>query len=82
MAGNLFAFINRRATPIKALYFDRTGWCVWARRLEQGRLLSDWEVVSTREMDWTALNLLIEGIEPRRVSKRYARPASNAPGAQ
>ncbi|RJF99149.1 IS66 family insertion sequence element accessory protein TnpB [Noviherbaspirillum saxi] len=34
--GNLFAFINRRATQIKVLYFDRTGWCVWAKRLEQG----------------------------------------------
>jgi transposase len=80
--GNLFAFINRRATQIKVLYFDRTGWCVWAKRLEQGRLLSDWDAVTTREMDWTALKLLLEGIEPRRVRKRYTRPASNAPGAQ
>jgi transposase len=31
--GNLFAFINRRATQIKVLYFDRTGWCVWANQL-------------------------------------------------
>jgi hypothetical protein len=38
LTGNLFAFINRRATQIKVLYFDRTGWCVWAKRLEQGRL--------------------------------------------
>jgi len=28
LLGNLFAFINRRATQIKVLYFDRTGWCV------------------------------------------------------
>ncbi|WP_455289996.1 IS66 family insertion sequence element accessory protein TnpB [Cupriavidus necator] len=36
-----FAFINWRANQIKVLYFDRSGWCVWAKRLEQGRLLSD-----------------------------------------
>ena len=69
--GNLYAFINRRATQMKVLYFDRTGLCVWAKRLEQGRLLSDWSTVRTREMDWTGLKLLLEGIEPRRVRKRY-----------
>lgn len=71
MSGDLFAFINRRANQIKVLYFDRSGWCVWAKRLEQGRLLSDWSTVSTREMDWTGLKLLLEGIEPKRVRLRY-----------
>lgn len=71
LSGNLFAFINRRANQIKVLYFDRSGWCVWAKRLEQGRLLSDWSTVSTREMDWTGLKLLLEGIEPKRVRLRY-----------
>jgi transposase len=71
LSGNLFAFINRRATHIKVLYFDRTGLCVWAMRLEQGRFVEDWGCVRTREMDWTGLKLLLEGIEPRRVRKRY-----------
>ena len=71
LTGNLFAFINRRATQIKVLYFDRTGLCVWAKRLEQGRLIGDWRQVATREMDWTSLKLLLEGIEPKRVRKRY-----------
>ena len=38
LLGHLFAFINRRATQIKVLYFDRSGLCVWSKRLEQGRL--------------------------------------------
>lgn len=74
LSGHLFAFINRRATQIKCLYFDRTGLCIWSKRLEQGRLVSDWSTVSTREMDWTGLKLLLEGIEPRRVRRRYRRP--------
>ena len=75
LSGHLFAFINRRANQIKVLYFDRSGWCVWSKRLEQGRLLSDWSTVSTREMDWTGLKLLLEGIEPKKVRRRYQIPA-------
>jgi transposase len=71
LSGNLFAFINRRATQIKVLYFDRTGLCVWAKRLEAGRFLSDWRKVQTREMDWTGLKLLLEGIEVKTQKKRY-----------
>ena len=71
LSGNLFAFINRRATQIKVLYFDRTGLCLWAKRLEQGRLVSDWAHVASCEMDWTGLKLLLEGIEPKQVRKRY-----------
>jgi transposase len=77
MSGQLFAFINRRATQMKVLYWDRTGFCVWAKRLEQGRFLSDWRRVSTREMDWTGLKLLLEGIEPKAMRKRYKDSAAN-----
>ncbi|AMM18759.1 transposase (plasmid) [Burkholderia sp. PAMC 28687] len=75
LSGNLFAFINRRANQIKVLYFDRSGWCVWAKRLEKGCLLSNWDHVSTREMDWTGLKLLLEGIEPKRGRRRYQKTA-------
>ena len=77
LSGSLFAFINRRATQIKVLYWDRTGLCVWSKRLEQGRLLSDWTAVKTREMDWTGLKLLLEGIEPKRTRHRYQRSSSH-----
>lgn len=71
LSGDLFVYINRRATQIKVLYFDRSGFCVWAKRLEAGRFLSDWRTVHTRQMDWTGLKLLLEGIEPVRQRKRY-----------
>jgi len=74
LSGHLFVFINRRATQMKVLYWDRTGFCVWAKRLEQGRFLSDWQRVTTREMDWTGLKLLLEGIEAKVVKKRYKHP--------
>ena len=74
LSGRLFVFINRRARQMKVLYWDRTGFCVWAKRLEQGRFLSDWRCVTTREMDWTGLKLLLEGIEAKVVKKRYRHP--------
>jgi transposase len=76
LSGSLFVFINRRATQMKVLYWDRSGFCLWAKRLEEGRFLSDWRQVATQEMDWTGLKLLLEGIEPKRFRKRFCRPNS------
>jgi transposase len=74
LSGHLFAFINRRATQIRVLYFDRSGWCLWSKRLEAGRFISNWGEVRDREMDWTGLKLMLEGIEPKQIKrrKRYA----------
>lgn len=71
LSGDLFAFINRRATQIKVLYFDRNGLCVWSKRLELGCFISDWRAVRTCEMDWTGLKLLLEGIVPAQQRKRF-----------
>jgi transposase len=78
LSGSLLAFINRRANQIKVLYFDRTGLCIWGMRLEEGRFVRDWSAVRTREMNWTGLKLMLEGIEPKRVYKRYRRASLHA----
>lgn len=70
-SGALYTFVNRRGTQMRVLYFDRSGFCVWSKRLEAGRFISDWRTVRTREMNWTELKLLLEGIEPARQRKRY-----------
>ena len=76
LSGDLCVFISRRATMMKVLYFDRSGFCIWAKKLEAGRFVSDWSQVRTQEMDWTALKLMLEGIEPGRLRKRYRLPKS------
>lgn len=74
--GSLYVFVNRRGTQMRVLYFDRSGFCVWSKRLEAGRFISDWRTVHTREMNWTQLKLLLEGIEPARQRKRYQQGTS------
>ena len=74
LSGHLFVFINRRATQMKVLYWDRTGFCLWAKRLERGRFLAHGRGAVTQEMDWTGLKLLLEGIEPGPLRKRYQTP--------
>lgn len=87
MDGSLYVYVNRKATQMRVLYFDRSGYCVWGKRLEAGKFLSDWRAVHTREMNWTELKLLIEGIEIGRRRKRLNLRSSaqnildqNAPG--
>jgi len=73
LSGHLFVFVNRRGNYLKALYWDRTGFCIWAKRLERGNFISNWSFVTDREMDYTQLKLLLEGIEKRRQRKRFRR---------
>lgn len=59
LSGHLFVFVNRAATQMKVLYWDRTGYCIWAKRLESGRFIGDWTAVQTRSMDYTAFKLML-----------------------
>jgi len=34
---NLFVFAGRRKNSVKVLYFDRSGFCLWQKRLDQER---------------------------------------------
>jgi transposase len=78
MDGSLYVYVNRKATQMRVLYFDRSGYCVWGKRLEAGKFLGDWRTVRTCEMDWTQLKLMIEGIEIGRRRKRLdLRPSSS-----
>ena len=79
LSGQLFVFINRRRTQLKVLYFDRGGYCVWAKRLEQGRFHPIGEG-EKRRLEWTELKLILEGIDLRSIRrfKRYQHPVGRS----
>jgi len=61
LSGSLYVFINRRRNYVKLVYWDRTGFCLFAKRLERGRfnLPGDAE---TFELTEKAFSLLLDGI--------------------
>lgn len=71
LSGAVFVFVNRRRTQMRCLYFDGDGYCVWAKRLEQGRFQVRWSDGKAL-LDMGTLRLLIDGIELDSV-RRYKR---------
>lgn len=41
LSAHLFASIIRRATQLRVRYPDRTGFCGWAKRLKQGKFVTN-----------------------------------------
>lgn len=75
LSGQLFVFINRRKTQMKVLYFDRSGYCIWSKRLVQGQFNYRTSTTGKQLLDALQLKLLLEGIEVKKVRqyKRFAR---------
>ena len=60
-SGSLFVFVNRRGNYVKALYWDRTGFALYAKRLERGRFTFPSQSVS-QELSERSLRFLLDGI--------------------
>lgn len=71
--GDFFVFLNKRKSHMKILYFDRTGFCIWMKRLELGQFRAPTGQQLAKELTWTELKLVLEGIEieKARYSKRW-----------
>ena len=64
LSGHLFVFFNRARTMVKALYWDRNGYSLIAKRLERGRFKLPKADGSGRvEMEAVELALILEGID-------------------
>ena len=65
LSGHLFVFRNRPGDRVKILYWDRSGYCLWYKRLEKGVFRFPTVTASTRrlEVESAELGLLLEGID-------------------
>ena len=80
-AGHLFVFANRRKDRVKILYWDRDGFAVWAKRLEEGTYAMPFEEDEPRrEITAQELGALLSGIDlsVAKRRKRYRRTSVEA----
>ena len=77
MSGHLFLFRGRGGDRLKILYWDRDGYALWYKRLEEGTFkLPRIEPEQTSvELRASELAMMLDGIDLRSIkrSKRYSR---------
>ena len=79
-AGHLFVFASRRRDRLKILYWDRDGFAVWSKRLEEGAYampLATTAAEHRQEITAQELGALLSGIDLQQATrrKRYRRAA-------
>ena len=62
LSGHLFVFANRDADRVKILFFDRTGFVLWYKRLESAAFHFPTSAAGGVEVDAAKLVLLLDGI--------------------
>jgi transposase len=73
LSGHLFVFVNRRKDRVKTLWWDRSGYCLLAKRLEHGQFhIYDQATGNEKRYEVSAsdLSLLLEGIDLRGARRR------------
>lgn len=66
LSGHLFVFFNKPRNRVKVLFWDRSGYCLYYKRLERGRfhfptyLSKDTQVLQMASADFA---LVLEGID-------------------
>ena len=73
LSGDVYVFINRDSSRLKALYWDRDGYVLWYKRLEEGRFMIPGG--AGIEIDWAGWVHMLEGMEVKilRRQPRYRR---------
>jgi len=73
LSGHLFVFFNRRMDQVSLLFWDRTGYVLWKKRLEQGRFRLPVLVpgpMACAQLEAAELALILEGIDLRAATRR------------
>jgi transposase len=82
LSGHLFLFRSRGGDRMKALYFDRDGYVLWYKRLEEGtfKLPKIKDGQTSVELRASELAMILDGIDLSSVKrvKRYGREETPA----
>jgi transposase len=79
-SGAVYVFRAKRADRVKLIFWDGTGVCLFAKRLEDGKF--HWPSVQDAVMRLSAaeLSALLEGLDWKRVHAARETPAPVQPG--
>jgi transposase len=72
-AGHLFVFASRRRDRVKILYWDRDGFAMWSKRLEEGTYVmpsAESGAERRREITVQELGALLSGIDVQQAKRR------------
>lgn len=61
--GNLYVFCNKSRNRLKILYWDRTGFAMWLKRLEQNKFPWPRDSEEALEIDIEKMKMLLNGID-------------------
>jgi transposase len=79
LSGHLFLFVGRSKDRLKILYWDKDGFAIWYKRIEEGtfRLPSFKKVGASVELAASELAMLLAGIDLTSIKrrKRFVRSA-------
>ena len=70
-SGAFFIFLNRPKTHMKVLVWDNDGFMILYKRLEKGTFTWKWN--DSKTIDRKTFLMLLEGIIPKRLERRYVR---------
>lgn len=82
-SGDVFIFVGKTRNVMKILHWERGGYVMYYKRLEQGRFhprIFLRETFGFRSIRWDELVLLIEGISPRVARRRRYETAEPESG--
>lgn len=63
LSGNLFVFCGKNRKLIKALYWDRNGFCLWQKRLELDNFPWPRDSSEARKITNEQLMMILDGID-------------------
>lgn len=74
--GHLYVFLGKRRNLVKVLFWDRSGYCLFAKKLDQRCFKMPRDIaqgVARIEVDFATLTLFLEGIDLKGATTRPSR---------